>query len=75
LYRYIEVTMMRGAQSGGVVSYNDGGNANAMSGDAGKGLRSVRVRVVNGKRTVGLYKLSCADPQLDSLDSPQPLSL
>ena len=60
LEKMIEVTMMRGAQSGGVVTYNDGGDADAMSGDAvdvtragrgGKGLRSVRVRVVNGKRT------------------------
>ena len=57
LEKMIEVTMMRGAQSGGVVSYNDGGDPDAMRGDApggtrrGRGLSSVRVRVVNGKRT------------------------
>lgn len=65
LEKMIEVTMMRGAQSGGVVTYNDGGDASAMSSDSGvgagaagrgrggggKGLRSVRARVVNGKRT------------------------
>ena len=57
LEKMIEVTMMRGAQSGGVVTYNDGGDVNAMSSDAARtthkrrGLNSVRVRVVNGKRT------------------------
>jgi len=42
LRRMIQITMMRGAQSGGVVTYNK---------SWGGGLRGSRCRVVNGKRT------------------------
>mmetsp|Transcript_30276 Transcript_30276/g.93696 ORF Transcript_30276/g.93696 Transcript_30276/m.93696 type:complete len:670 (+) Transcript_30276:129-2138(+) len=42
LKKMVEVTMMRGAQSGGFVTYRD---------DGARGLRGVRSRVVNAKRT------------------------
>jgi hypothetical protein len=50
LEKMVFVTMMRGAQSGGVVTYASGGG-----GGGGRGgnpqLRGIRSRVVNGKRT------------------------
>jgi hypothetical protein len=45
LQKMIEVTMMRGAQSGGVVTYVQSGRSRC------KDLRGVRSRVLNGKRT------------------------
>jgi len=46
----IHVTLSRGAQSGGVVSFTDGGGGGGRAVSL-KSLRGVRVRVVNGKRT------------------------
>ena len=43
------MTLPRGAQSGGVVSFTDGGGGGGAV--TLKSLRGVRVRVVNGKRT------------------------
>lgn len=50
LEKMIEVTMMRGAQSGGVVTYEPV-SPSAMNGQTPQ-IRAVRSRVVNGKRTV-----------------------
>ena len=46
LEKMVRITMMRGAQSGGVVTYADDGDANKTI-----GLRGIRSRVCNGKRT------------------------
>lgn len=46
LEKMVRITMMRGAQSGGVVTYADDGGANKTI-----GLRGIRSRVCNGKRT------------------------
>jgi Ca2+-binding EF-hand superfamily protein len=46
LEKMVRITMMRGAQSGGVVTYADDGDA-----DRAVGQRAVRSRVCNGKRT------------------------
>jgi len=46
LEKMVRITMMRGAQSGGVVTYADDGDANRAVGQ-----RAVRSRVCNGKRT------------------------
>ena len=46
LEKMVRITMMRGAQSGGVVTYADDGDATKTI-----GLRGVRSRVCNGKRT------------------------
>ena len=47
------VALLRGAQSGGVVSFTDDGGGGGCGGGALRagGLRGMRVRVVNGKRT------------------------
>ena len=53
LEKMIEVTMMRGAQSGGVVTYasGPGGGKSPEGVNAPPQLRGIRTRVVNGKRT------------------------
>ena len=65
----IQVTMMRGAQSGGVVTYYP---------QRGGGLVGVRSRVVNGKRT-DLSQLVvnkvCAQSLLLLSSKPLPLQL
>ncbi len=51
LEKMVEVTMMRGAQSGGVVTFEPS-SSGAEGKDANPGIRGVRSRVVNAKRTV-----------------------
>ena len=56
LEKMVEVTMMRGAQSGGVVTFEPSNNGVKVGGGGGVGcnpvIRGVRSRVVNAKRTV-----------------------
>jgi hypothetical protein len=55
LEKMVEVTMMRGAQSGGVVTFeptSSGGGGGGGGKDANPVIRGVRSRVVNAKRTV-----------------------
>jgi hypothetical protein len=51
LEKMVQITMMRGAQSGGVVTYASGSGGSSNKGDAPPQLRGIRTRVVNGKRT------------------------
>ncbi len=56
LEKMVEVTMMRGAQSGGVVTFEPSNSGVKVGGGGGYGsnpvIRGVRSRVVNAKRTV-----------------------
>jgi len=53
LEKMVEVTMMRGAQSGGVVTFEPASGGGGGGGkDANPVIRGVRSRVVNAKRTV-----------------------
>ena len=53
LEKMVEITMMRGAQSGGVVTYasGPGGGKSPEGVNAPPQLKGIRTRVVNGKRT------------------------
>lgn len=50
LRKMIEVTMMRGAQSGGIVTFKNGGRMNDEDGDYKIQMKSIRSRVVKSKR-------------------------
>ena len=52
LEKMVEVTMMRGAQSGGVVTFEPTSSSGGEKGGANPVIRGVRSRVVNAKRTV-----------------------
>ena len=52
LEKMVEVTMMRGAQSGGVVTFEPTSSGRGGGKDANPVIRGVRSRVVNAKRTV-----------------------
>lgn len=66
LEKMVYVTMMRGAQSGGVVTFNEDGKRKASGlGDKVRALRGCRSRVVNMKRT-DLSKLVRAKAERES---------
>ncbi len=50
LTKMIEVTMMRGAQSGGIVTFKNGGRMNDVDGNYNIQMKSIRSRVVKSKR-------------------------
>lgn len=65
LEKMVYVTMMRGAQSGGVVTFNEDGKQKSKMGDKVRALRGSRSRVVNMKRT-DLSKLVRAKAERES---------